>query len=49
MKVIPDKGQNMVAANKVRKVVFCSGQVYYDLHNERSKKGINDVAIVRLE
>lgn len=49
MKVIPDKGENMVAADKIRKVIFCSGQVYYDLENERTKKGVKDVAIVRVE
>ncbi len=34
---------------KVRRVVLCSGKVYYDLIDAREKKGISDVAIVRLE
>ena len=30
-------------------MVFCSGKVYYDLRAARRERGINDVAIVRLE
>lgn len=30
-------------------MVFCSGQVYYDLIAERQKKNAKDVAIVRIE
>lgn len=37
------------ADNKVRRVVICSGKVYYDLLAERREKGIKDVAILRLE
>ncbi|MER8003618.1 multifunctional oxoglutarate decarboxylase/oxoglutarate dehydrogenase thiamine pyrophosphate-binding subunit/dihydrolipoyllysine-residue succinyltransferase subunit [Streptomyces sp. NPDC095613] len=33
----------------VRKVVFCSGKVYYDLAAERAKRGATDTAILRLE
>jgi len=33
----------------VRRVVLCSGKVYYDLLAERREKAINDVAILRLE
>jgi 2-oxoglutarate dehydrogenase E1 component len=36
-------------ADKVRKVVLCSGKVYFDLEEERAKKGITDVAFVRIE
>jgi len=32
-----------------RRVVICSGKVYYDLLEEREKKQIKDVAIIRLE
>jgi 2-oxoglutarate dehydrogenase E1 component len=34
---------------KVRRVVLCSGKVYYDLLTERREKAVNDVAILRLE
>ena len=34
---------------KVKRVILCSGKVYYDLVNARREKGIKDIAIVRLE
>ena len=36
-------------AKKVRRVVLCSGKVYYDLIEEAGKRKIEDVAIVRIE
>jgi 2-oxoglutarate dehydrogenase E1 component len=33
----------------VEKVVFTSGRLYYDLEKHRTEKGINNVAIVRME
>jgi 2-oxoglutarate dehydrogenase E1 component len=36
-------------ADAVRRVVLCSGKVYYDLLAERRERGLNDVALVRLE
>jgi len=36
-------------AKKVRRVVLCSGRVYYDLVEEAAKRGIVDVAILRVE
>jgi len=35
--------------NKVDQVVFCSGKVYYDLLEERRKRKITNIALVRLE
>ena len=34
---------------KVEKLIFCSGKVSYDLLQEREKRGINNVAFVRIE
>jgi 2-oxoglutarate dehydrogenase E1 component len=39
----------LVPADQVRRVVVCSGKVYYDLLAERREKGMRDVAILRLE
>jgi 2-oxoglutarate dehydrogenase E1 component len=36
-------------AENVKKVVFCSGQIYYELLTEREKRGVNDIALIRLE
>jgi 2-oxoglutarate dehydrogenase E1 component len=36
-------------ADKVRKVVLCSGKVYYDLLQQRRDKKIQDVAVLRIE
>ncbi|MBL8520786.1 MAG: 2-oxoglutarate dehydrogenase E1 component [Betaproteobacteria bacterium] len=36
-------------AKKVKRVIFCSGKVYYDLAAERQKRGIEDIAICRIE
>jgi len=39
----------LVADDQVRRVVLCSGKVYYDLLQTRRDQGINDVALVRVE
>ena len=36
-------------AKKVKRVLFCSGKVYFDLNEYKTKNNIEDVAIVRLE
>jgi 2-oxoglutarate dehydrogenase E1 component len=36
-------------AARVRRVLLCSGKLYYELEEEREKLGANDVALVRLE
>jgi 2-oxoglutarate dehydrogenase E1 component len=38
-----------LAASKVKRIIACSGKVYYDLLNARRTKGISDMAIIRLE
>ena len=40
---------DLVPAGDVRRLVFCSGRVYYDLTRLRQEQEIADVAIVRLE
>ena len=34
---------------EVRRVVLCSGKVYFDLFEERARRGISDIAFLRLE
>ncbi len=36
-------------ADKVKRVIACSGKVYYDLVKNRETKGADDVAIIRVE
>jgi len=48
-----ERGQNtkteLVAPDKIRRVVLCSGKVYYDLLEAREDRGVNDVYLMRLE
>jgi 2-oxoglutarate dehydrogenase E1 component len=46
--VIPETDA-IAPEEKVKRVVLCTGKVYYDLLAERREKGIDDVAIVRIE
>ncbi|ALA17496.1 MULTISPECIES: 2-oxoglutarate dehydrogenase E1 component [unclassified Chelatococcus] len=39
----------LVKDDKIRRVVLCSGKVYYDLYEEREKRGIDDVYLLRAE
>jgi 2-oxoglutarate dehydrogenase E1 component len=47
-RVLPDSAA-LVPDAQVRRVVLCSGKVYYDLFEERTKRGLDDVALVRVE
>ncbi len=42
-------GKGLVSEDKIRRIVLCSGKVYYDLYEEREKRGIDDVYIMRIE
>ncbi len=39
----------LVPDNKIRRVVMCSGKVYYDLLAERDARGIDDIYLLRIE
>jgi 2-oxoglutarate dehydrogenase E1 component len=45
--VIPE--QKDLKADKVKRLVVCSGKVYYDLAKKREERGSDDVAIIRVE
>ncbi|MBT4891242.1 MAG: 2-oxoglutarate dehydrogenase E1 component [Rhodospirillales bacterium] len=48
-----DSDQNMSgglgADSKIKRVVLCTGKVYYDLFEEREQRGIKDVYLLRME
>ena len=45
--VIPENKE--LKGDKVKRVLACSGKVYYDLVKKREEKGVEDVAIIRVE
>ncbi|WP_439113463.1 2-oxoglutarate dehydrogenase E1 component [Hydrogenophaga sp.] len=48
--VIPENNAAVVkGADKVKRIICCSGKVYYDLVKKREEKGADDVAIIRVE
>ena len=47
--MLPDEKIKLVADDKIRRVVLCSGKVYYDLYDEREKRDIDDIYILRIE
>ena len=46
---LKDQPIQLVKDSKIRRVVLCTGKVYYDLYEEREKRGINDVYLLRVE
>ena len=47
--LLPDQKIKLVPDNEIRRVVLSSGKVYYDLYEEREKRGINDIYLLRVE
>ena len=39
----------LVKDDKIRRVVLCTGKVYYDLYEEREKREIDDIYLLRVE
>jgi len=48
-RLIEDTNEKLAAADKVRKVILCSGQVYFDLEARREAEKKHDIAILRVE
>jgi 2-oxoglutarate dehydrogenase E1 component len=44
-------GEKIVLApdEKIKRIVLCSGKVYFDLYEEREKRGIKDIYLIRVE
>lgn len=49
-RVIPDSGPCTENGEQVKKLVLCTGKIYYELIKERDQRGLtNDIAITRIE
>lgn len=49
-RVIPEEGPAAETPGEVKRVIFCTGKVYYDLVKERKNQDLEkEVAITRLE
>ncbi|WP_407116086.1 2-oxoglutarate dehydrogenase E1 component [Bradyrhizobium sp. LMG 9283] len=47
--MLPNEAIKLVPDEKIRRIVLCSGKVYYDLYEEREKRGIDDIYLMRVE
>jgi 2-oxoglutarate dehydrogenase E1 component len=47
--LLPDEKIKLQPDDKIRRVILCSGKVYYDLYEEREKRGIDNIYILRVE
>lgn len=47
--MLPNEAVKLVPDEKIRRIVLCSGKVYYDLYEEREKRGIDDIYLMRVE
>jgi len=45
----PEEKIKLVPDGEMRRVVISSGKVYYDLYDEREKRGIDDIYLLRIE
>ena len=45
----PDDAMTIRPDDQIRRVVLCSGKVYYDLYETRTQEGIDDVYLMRVE
>jgi 2-oxoglutarate dehydrogenase E1 component len=45
----PDEKIKLVSDEKIKRVVLCSGKVYYDLYDAREAAGIDNVYLLRVE
>lgn len=44
-----DDHKELVAPDKIKRVILCTGKIYYDLLQERRERGIKDITILRVE
>lgn len=48
-RLIDETSKNLLPDQEIKKVILCSGQVYYDLAEERKRRDIKDIVICRVE
>jgi 2-oxoglutarate dehydrogenase E1 component len=46
---LPNEKIKLRNDEKIRRVILCTGKVYFDLYEEREKRGIDDVYLMRVE
>jgi len=49
VRVYYEVDNDLVPDNQIKKVIFCTGKVYYDLYQERQKRSLKNIALVRVE
>merc|ERR1712032_1238245 len=50
LRVIPEAFDDELADDEdIKRLVFCSGKLYYELLEQRRKEGLKDIALVRIE
>ena len=47
--MLPDQEIKLRPDDKIERVILCTGKVYFDLYEEREKRGITDIYLMRLE
>jgi 2-oxoglutarate dehydrogenase E1 component len=47
--MLADSEIKLVADEKIRRLILCSGKIYFDLYEERIRRGIDDIYLMRLE
>ena len=49
-RLIPEEGSCAQNPENVKKLIFCTGKIYYEILKERDQRGLsNDIAISRIE
>ncbi len=46
---LPEEKIKLAKDDKIRRVILSTGKVYYDLYEEREKRGVDDVYLLRVE
>ena len=46
---LPNEKIKLVPDDKIRRLIMCTGKVYFDLYEEREKRGIDDIYLLRVE